>query len=58
VEIGEDARRAGVLSAEDLDGLKARILLVVALGAAADADSIISYFRRLAGELDASVASN
>ena len=58
VEIGEDARRAGVLSAEDLDGLKARILLVVALGAGADADGITSYFRRLAGELDASVDSN
>jgi L-asparaginase/Glu-tRNA(Gln) amidotransferase subunit D len=58
VELGEDAKRAGVLSAEDLDGLKARIVLVVALGAGADADGINSYFRRLAGELDASVASN
>ncbi len=58
VELGEDAKRAGVLSAEDLDGLKARIVLVVALGAGADADGITSYFRRLAGELDASVASN
>jgi L-asparaginase len=58
VELGEDAKRAGVLSAEDLDGLKARILLVVALGAGSDADGITSYFRRLAGELDASVDSN
>jgi L-asparaginase len=58
VELGEDAKRAGVLSAEDLDGLKARIVLVVALGAGADADGISSYFRRLAGELDASVDSN
>ena len=58
VELGEDAKRAGVLSAEDLDGLKARIVLVVALGAGADAGEMTSYFRRLAGELDASVDSN
>ena len=58
VELGEDAKRVGVVSAEDLDGLKARIVLVVALGAGADADGIASYFRRLAGELDASVDSN
>jgi L-asparaginase len=58
VELGEDAKRAGVLSAEDLDGLKARIVLVVALGAGADVDRIASFYRRLAGELDASVDSN
>jgi L-asparaginase len=58
VELGEDAQRAGVLSAEDLDALKARIVLVVALGAGADADGIASYYRRLAGELDASVDTN
>jgi len=58
VELGEDAKRAGVVSAEDLDGLKARIVLVVALGAGADADGIASYYRRLSGELDASVDSN
>ncbi|MGH9388397.1 MAG: asparaginase, partial [Vicinamibacteria bacterium] len=58
VEVGEDAKRAGVVSAEDLDGLKARIVLVLALGAGADADGIASYFRRLAGELETSVDSN
>ena len=58
VELGEDAKRAGVLSAEDLDGLKARIVLVVALGAGANADGIASYYRRLAGELDSSVDTN
>ncbi len=58
VDLGEEAKRAGVISAEDLDGLKARIVLVVALGAGASADRIDSYFRRLAGELDASVESN
>lgn len=55
VELGETARRAGVLSGEDLDGLKARIVLVVALGAmgsSPDLDAIGSYFRRLSGEVD------
>lgn len=58
VELGEDAKRLGVVSAEDLDGLKARIVLVLALGAGADAEVIASHYRRLAGELDASVDSN
>jgi len=58
VELGEDAKSAGVLSAEDLDGLKARIVLVLALGAGADDARISSYFRRLSGELDVSVDSN
>ncbi len=53
VEVGEDAQRVGVVSAEDLDGLKARIVLVVALGAGADAEGIASCYRRLSGELDA-----
>ena len=51
VELGEDAKQAGVLSAEDLDGLKARIVLIVALGAGADAERIAGYYRRLSGEL-------
>jgi L-asparaginase len=51
VELGDEALRAGVVSAEDLDGLKARILLVVALGAGADAGRIGEYFRKLSGEL-------
>jgi L-asparaginase len=40
VELGDEAVRAGVISAEDLDGLKARIVLVVALGAGADPATI------------------
>ncbi len=51
VELGEEAKRAGVLSAEDLDGLKARIVLVVALGADADAERIAGFYRRLSGEI-------
>jgi L-asparaginase len=58
VEIGEEAQRAGVVSAEDLDGLKARIVLVVALGAGADESRIATFYRRLAGELEASAESN
>ncbi|HEY7700271.1 MAG TPA: asparaginase, partial [Vicinamibacteria bacterium] len=57
VELGEDERRVGVVSAEDLDGLKARIVLMVALGAGADADAIAHDFRRLSGDLDASLES-
>jgi L-asparaginase len=51
VELGDEALRAGVLSAEDLDGLKARVVLLVALGAGADAARIAEYFRQLSGEL-------
>ncbi len=59
VDLGEDAKGAGVLSAEDLDGLKARIVLVVALGAGADGETIASYYRRLSGELvDAPVTND
>jgi L-asparaginase len=58
VELDEDAKRLGVVSAEDLDGLKARIVLVVAMGAGVDSDRIASFYRRLAGELDAFVDSN
>jgi L-asparaginase len=53
VELGEEAKKAGVLSAEDLDGLKARIVLVVALGAGANTETIAGYFQRLSGELRA-----
>jgi L-asparaginase len=58
VELDEDAKRLGVVSAEDLDGLKARIVLVVAMGAGVDSDRIASFYRRLAGELDAFADSN
>jgi L-asparaginase len=57
VELGEDAKQAGVLSAEDLDGLKARIVLIVALGAGANTEQIAGYFRRLSGELWAPLQS-
>jgi L-asparaginase len=55
VELSETARRAGVVSGEDLDGLKARIVLVVALGAmgsSPDLDTLRSYYRRLSGAVD------
>jgi L-asparaginase len=58
VELDEDAKRLGVVSAEDLDGLKARIVLVVAMGAGVDSDRIAFFYRRLAGELDAFADSN
>jgi L-asparaginase len=51
VELSEEATRAGVISGEDVDGLKARVLLTVALGAGADLDALREYFRRLSGEL-------
>jgi L-asparaginase len=57
VELGEEAKQAGVLSAEDLDGLKARIVLVVALGARADAARIEGFYRRLSGELEPAAQS-
>jgi L-asparaginase len=53
VELGEEAKRVGVLSAEDLDGLKARIVLIVALGAGADEERIAGFYRRLSGEIGA-----
>ena len=47
-----DAQRArGVVSGEDLDGLKARILLVAALGAGRSPEEIGAAFRTLAGVL-------
>jgi L-asparaginase len=57
VEVSESARRAGVVSGEDLDGLKARVVLVVALGtlgseSSPDLESLRSYFRALSGEVD------
>ena len=52
VVVGDDAKRLGVLSGEDLDGLKARIVLVAALGTTRDPDDLRSYFRRLSGKLD------
>ncbi len=47
VEIGDDARKLGVIGGEDLEGLKARVLLVVALGQTRDLPTIQSYFLAL-----------
>lgn len=58
VELSEGAARAGVISGEDVDGLKARVLLTVALGAGADLDALREYFRRLSGELPLSRETN
>lgn len=56
VEVGREARSLGVIGGEDLDGLKARILLVAALGSTQDPAVLSDYFRRLAG--DVSLASD
>jgi L-asparaginase len=58
VELTEEAARAGVVSGEDLDGLKARVLLTVALGAGTDLETLRDYFRRLSGELPLSRETN
>lgn len=52
VEIQNGARGVGVISGQDLDGLKARVVLVAALATTNDQDAIRSYFERLAGKLD------
>lgn len=49
VEISENLKSAGVISGEDLDGLKARILLTVALGATRDPAQIQKWFSAAAG---------
>jgi L-asparaginase len=49
VELSEDARALGVMSGQDLDGLKARILLIAALGVTRDPVLLQSYFDRLSG---------
>ena len=49
VEVADDARKLGVIGGEDLDGLKARMLLVAALGAGSDPATMQGYFNRLAG---------
>ena len=52
VVLNADAHHVGVLSAEDLDGLKARLVLVAALGTTTDLETLQGYFRTLAGEVD------
>lgn len=49
VEISEAARALGVISGGDLDGLKARMLLVAALGVTRDIAVLQSHFDRLSG---------
>lgn len=43
---------AGVISGEDLDGLKARILLMVALGATKDLPTIQRWFHQAGGVVE------
>jgi L-asparaginase len=50
VEVGSDARALGVIGGEDLDGLKARMLLIAALGAGKDGAAIQQLVDRLAGQ--------
>lgn len=49
VEVQEDARALGVVSGEDVDGLKARMLLVAALPITSDPSMLQGYFTALAG---------
>lgn len=49
VEINDEAKTLGVVSGEDLDGLKARMLLVAALGETSDTAVIQGHFMKLAG---------
>jgi len=51
IVLGEDAERSGVLSGEDLDGLKARLVLVASLAKTRDTETLRSYYRQLAGKL-------
>jgi L-asparaginase/Glu-tRNA(Gln) amidotransferase subunit D len=51
VEIDEASRQIGVVGGEDLDGLKARMLLVAALGAGATPQAIQDYVNRRAGRV-------
>ncbi len=52
VLVGDDAKRSGVISGEDLDGLKARLVLVATLATTSDPAKLRSYFRRLSGKLE------
>jgi len=52
VELSDDTKRLGVIAGEDLDGLKARLVLVAALGRTSDLDTLRGYFHTLSGALD------
>ena len=49
VVLSERQRTLGIVSGEDLDGLKARMLLIAALGAGLSPEELAAAFRRLAG---------
>jgi L-asparaginase len=49
VELSDALLQSGVISGEDLDGLKARVLLMVALGATKDIPTIQQWFHRAGG---------
>jgi L-asparaginase len=52
VVLDDVAMRSGVVSGEDVDGLKARLVLVAALGTTSEPDQLQSYFRVLSGKLE------
>ena len=49
LELSEQLRRSGVIWGEDLDGLKAPVLLMLALGTTNDIATIGQWFRRAGG---------
>jgi L-asparaginase len=51
VEIDQEARALGVVSGENLDGLKARMLLVAALPGTSDPAVLQTYFDQVTGRL-------
>jgi L-asparaginase len=51
VEVSAEERRLGFVSGEDLDGLKARMVLVAVLGRTRDPAVLQAYFDRLAGKV-------
>lgn len=50
MEVDEIGRKLGVVCGEDLDGLKARMLLVAAIGSTLDPKVLQSYFEELSGK--------
>ena len=51
IVLNDNVKRMGVVSGEDLDGLKARIVLIATLGTTIDTKTLSNYFRQLSGEL-------
>ena len=52
VILSDEARRMGIVSGEDLDGLKARLVLVAALRTTTEPETLQAYFSRLSGRLE------